>query len=40
MSRFDKRQLTKGAIAQARTCILDAIGVTLAGYPEPCTQIL
>jgi 2-methylcitrate dehydratase PrpD len=37
---FDKRQLTKGVIAQARTCILDAIGVTLAGYPEPCTQIL
>ena len=37
---FEKRQLTKAAIAQARACILDAIGVTLAGYPEPCTQIL
>ncbi|MEO8320128.1 MAG: MmgE/PrpD family protein, partial [Bradyrhizobium sp.] len=37
---FDKRQLTKASIAQARACILDAIGVTLAGYPEPCTQIL
>jgi len=37
---FEKRQLTKKAVAQARACILDAIGVTLAGYPEPCTQIL
>ncbi|MBR1246071.1 MmgE/PrpD family protein [Bradyrhizobium sp. AUGA SZCCT0169] len=37
---FEKRQLTKGAVASARACILDAIGVTLAGYPEPCTQIL
>jgi 2-methylcitrate dehydratase PrpD len=37
---FEKRQLTKASIAQARACILDAIGVTLAGYPEPCTQIL
>jgi len=37
---FEKRQLTQLAIAQARACILDAIGVTLAGYPEPCTQIL
>ena len=37
---FDKSQLTKNAIAQAKTCILDTIGVTLAGLPEPCTQIL
>src|SRR3954469_3965912 len=37
---FDKRQLTKGSIAAARTCILDTIGVTLAGHLEPCTQIL
>jgi 2-methylcitrate dehydratase PrpD len=37
---FEKRQLTRASIAQARACILDAIGVTLAGYPEPCTQIL
>jgi len=37
---FEKRQLTKKAVAQARACILDAIGVTLAGVPEPCTQIL
>src|SRR5215469_1478399 len=37
---FDKRQLTKKAIAQARACIIDTIGVTLGGHPEPCTQIL
>src|SRR5215813_2545205 len=37
---FEKRQLTKASVAQAKACILDAIGVTLAGYPEPCTQIL
>lgn len=37
---FDKRQLTKAAVASAKACILDTIGVTLAGYPEPCTQIL
>src|SRR3954469_1607786 len=37
---FAKRQLTKASVASARACILDAIGVTLAGYPEPCTQIL
>jgi 2-methylcitrate dehydratase PrpD len=37
---FDKRQLTKASVAQAKACILDAVGVTLAGYAEPCTQIL
>ena len=37
---FDKRQLTKASVAQAKTCILDAVGVTLAGFQEPCTQIL
>lgn len=37
---FDKRQLTARAIFQAKAGILDTIGVTLAGYPEPCTQIL
>lgn len=37
---FETRHLTKASIAQARACILDAIGVTLAGYPELCTQIL
>jgi 2-methylcitrate dehydratase PrpD len=37
---FDKRQLTKLSVARAKACILDTIGVTLAGHPEPCTQIL
>lgn len=32
--------LGKKAVAASRACILDAIGVTLAGVPEPCTQIL
>lgn len=37
---FDKGQLTRKSIENARSCILDAVGVTLAGIPEPCTQIL
>src|SRR5215470_7304251 len=37
---FEKRQLTKASVAQAKACILDAVGVTLAGFGEPCTQIL
>jgi hypothetical protein len=37
---FDKTNLTKQALAQAKSRILDTIGVTLAGVPEPCTQIL
>jgi 2-methylcitrate dehydratase PrpD len=37
---FDRRQLTKRSVAQAKVCILDTIGVTLAGHPESCTQIL
>ncbi len=37
---LDKTTLTKKALAQAKICILDTIGVTLAGIPEPCTQIL
>jgi 2-methylcitrate dehydratase PrpD len=37
---FDASALTKRAAAQAKVCILDTIGVTLAGLPEPCTQIL
>jgi 2-methylcitrate dehydratase PrpD len=37
---LDKTTLTKQALAQAKICILDTIGVTLAGVPEPCTQIL
>ena len=40
VSSFKKSQLTKRAIKEARTCILDTIGVALAGMPEPCTQIL
>ncbi|WP_431285698.1 MmgE/PrpD family protein [Humitalea sp. 24SJ18S-53] len=37
---FTRRDLTPRSLKQARTCILDTIGVTLAGVPEPCTQIL
>lgn len=37
---LDKTTLTKQALAQAKISILDTIGVTLAGVPEPCTQIL
>jgi 2-methylcitrate dehydratase PrpD len=37
---FDKSRLTAKALSQAKMCILDTIGVTLAGIPEPCTQIL
>ena len=37
---FDKAALTKSALAQAKARILDTIGATLAGIPEPCTQIL
>lgn len=32
--------VTPSALRQAKTCILDTVGVTLAGFPEPCTQIL
>lgn len=38
--RFDSSRLTPRAILQAKASILDTIGVTLAGYQEPCTQIL
>ena len=37
---FDRGRITKHALSQARTCILDTVGVTLAGIPERCTQIL
>lgn len=37
---FNKGKLTEKALAQAKVCILDTIGVTLAGLPEPCAQIL
>jgi 2-methylcitrate dehydratase PrpD len=37
---FDKHGVTKKSVAQAKACIIDTIGVTLAGLLEPCTQIL
>ncbi|WP_445502566.1 MmgE/PrpD family protein [Microvirga sp. G4-2] len=37
---FNKQQVTKKALQQAKTCFLDTVGVTLAGIPEDCTQIL
>jgi len=37
---FTAEQVTPLALKQARTCILDTIGVTLAGAEEPCTRIL
>ena len=37
---FRPEQVTPKALKQARTCILDTIGVTLAGANEPCTTIL
>lgn len=38
--QFDQSMITPLALLQARVCILDAIGVTLAGAVEPCVQIL
>ena len=37
---FGPDRLTAKAVRQAKACILDTVGVTLAGIPEPCTQIL
>lgn len=37
---FSARDLTPRALAQARIGIADTLGVTLAGVPELCTQIL
>ena len=37
---YTKRDLTPKSLARARTGIVDTIGVTLAGIPEDCTQIL
>lgn len=37
---FDKSQATTYAMSQARTAIIDTVGVTLSGIPEDCTQIL
>lgn len=37
---FGKDQVTPRALSQARTCIIDTVGVTLAGIPTDATQIL
>ena len=37
---FSRRDLTPRALRAARTGIIDTVGVTLAGVPESCTQIL
>lgn len=37
---FSRRNLTPRALKVARTGIIDTVGVTLAGVPEDCTQIL
>lgn len=37
---YTKRDLTPKSLSRARTGIVDTIGVTLAGIPEDCTQIL
>ncbi len=38
--QFDQSMITPQGLQQARMCILDTIGVTLAGIVEPCVQIL
>jgi 2-methylcitrate dehydratase PrpD len=38
--RFGEGDATERAFSQAKAAITDTIGVTLAGAPEPCTQIL
>ena len=40
IAAFGPADVTKAALRTARTCILDTVGVTLAGLPEPCTRIL
>jgi 2-methylcitrate dehydratase PrpD len=37
---FDAKAATALALSRARTAIIDTIAVTLAGIPEPCTQVL
>lgn len=37
---FTEEKATRLALDQARRSIIDTIAVTLAGIPEPCTQIL
>lgn len=40
VSALSRRDLTPRAISVARTGIIDTLGVTLAGVPEACTQIM
>jgi 2-methylcitrate dehydratase PrpD len=37
---FRVEDMTARALSEARTAIIDTIGCTLAGVPQPCTQIL
>src|SRR5881394_2780320 len=37
---FRPEGMTARALSEARTAIIDTIGCTLAGIPEPCAQIL
>jgi 2-methylcitrate dehydratase PrpD len=37
---FRPEDMTARALSEARTAIIDTIGCTLAGMPEPCAQIL
>jgi len=37
---FDPATITPGALHTTKAGITDTVGVTLAGLPEPCTQIL
>ncbi len=38
--RFDDKSITRTALAAARASIIDTVAVTLAGLPQPCTQLL
>jgi 2-methylcitrate dehydratase PrpD len=40
IAAFDESLLNGYALEQAKACIADTIGVTLAGSREPCTQLL
>lgn len=40
ITNFDPASITPGALHTTKAGITDTIGVTLAGLPEPCTQIL
>ncbi len=37
---FRPEDMTARALAEARTAIIDTVGCTLSGIPEPCAQIL